>query len=82
MSVDVHGTCDPRFESVRRTFAGNLESGADVGASFAVTMNGEMVVDLWGGWADPGQLCVQQTCGMTPHDRITCRASRASRSSA
>ena len=55
MSTDVHGTCDPRFESVRRTFAGNLESGADVGASFAVTMNGEMVVDLWGGWADPGQ---------------------------
>ena len=54
MSVDVHGTCDPRFESVRRTFADNLESGADVGAAFAVTMNGEMVVDLWGGWADPG----------------------------
>jgi len=43
MSVEVQGTCDPRFESVRKTFA------------FAVTMNGEMVVDLWGGWADPGQ---------------------------
>ncbi|MCA6227713.1 MAG: beta-lactamase family protein [Phenylobacterium sp.] len=55
MSLEVHGTCDPRFESVRRTFAGNLESGADVGASFAVTMNGEMVVDLWGGWADAGK---------------------------
>ncbi|MCA3723816.1 serine hydrolase domain-containing protein [Phenylobacterium sp.] len=55
MSVEVHGTCDPRFESVRKTFAGNLESGADVGASFAVTLNGEMVVDLWGGWADAGK---------------------------
>jgi len=55
MSLEVHGTCDPRFEGVRKTFAGNLESGADIGASFAVTMNGEMVVDLWGGWADPGQ---------------------------
>ena len=55
MSTEVHGTCDPRFEGVRKTFAGNLESGADIGASFAVTMNGEMVVDLWGGWADPGQ---------------------------
>jgi CubicO group peptidase (beta-lactamase class C family) len=52
MSVEVHGTCDPRFDSVRKTFAGNLESGADIGVSFAVTMNGEMVVDLWGGWAD------------------------------
>ena len=55
MSLEVHGTCDPRFESVRRTFAGNLESGADIGASFAVTLNGEMVVDLWGGWADAGK---------------------------
>ena len=55
MSLEVHGTCDPRFEGVRKTFAGNLESGADIGASFAVTMNGEMVVDLWGGWADAGK---------------------------
>ena len=55
MSLEVHGTCDPRFEGVRRTFAANLENGADVGASFAVTIDGEMVVDLWGGWADPGQ---------------------------
>ena len=55
MSLEVHGICDPRFEGVRRTFAANLESGADVGASFAVTIDGEMVVDLWGGFADPGQ---------------------------
>ena len=55
MSLEVHGTCDARFEGVRRTFAGNLESGADIGAAFAVTMNGEMVVDLWGGWADAGK---------------------------
>ena len=55
MSLEVHGTCDPRFEGVRRTFAANLESGADVGAAFAVTIDGEMVVDLWGGFADPGQ---------------------------
>jgi CubicO group peptidase (beta-lactamase class C family) len=55
MSLEVHGTCDPRFEGVRRTFAANLESGADVGASFAVTIDSEMVVDLWGGFADPGQ---------------------------
>jgi CubicO group peptidase (beta-lactamase class C family) len=55
MSLEVHGTCDPRFEGVRRTFAANLENGADVGASFAVTIDGEMVVDLWGGFADPGQ---------------------------
>ena len=32
--------------------AGNLESGADCGASVAVVLEGELVVDLWGGWAD------------------------------
>jgi predicted O-methyltransferase YrrM len=28
------------------------ESGEDLGASLAVNIDGEMVVDLWGGWAD------------------------------
>jgi CubicO group peptidase (beta-lactamase class C family) len=46
------GTCDPRFSAVRDLFAANLTSGIDVGASFAVCRDGEMVVDLWGGFAD------------------------------
>jgi CubicO group peptidase (beta-lactamase class C family) len=50
--AEVSGTCDERFEAVRQTFEGNLESGADVGASVAVALDGELVVDLWGGWAD------------------------------
>lgn len=50
--ADVQGSCDPRFEAVRDILAANLESGADVGASTAVMLEGEMVVDLWGGWAD------------------------------
>ncbi len=33
-------------------FEGNFASGADVGASFCATLNGETVVDLWGGFAD------------------------------
>ena len=41
-----------RFAAVRGAFEQNLASGADVGASFAATVNGEMVVDLWGGGAD------------------------------
>jgi CubicO group peptidase (beta-lactamase class C family) len=48
----VHGHCDERFAAVRDVFANNLKSGLDVGASFAVTVEGEMVVDLWGGFAD------------------------------
>ena len=55
MSVEIHGTYDPRFEGVRAAFADNFARGADVGASFAATVNGEFVVDLWGGFADPGR---------------------------
>jgi CubicO group peptidase (beta-lactamase class C family) len=46
------GTCNARFEPLRELFAAKLESGEDLGASLAVTMDGDMVVDLWGGWAD------------------------------
>jgi CubicO group peptidase (beta-lactamase class C family) len=46
------GTCSAHFESVRELFASGLESGDDLGASFVVNIDGEMVVDLWGGWAD------------------------------
>lgn len=48
----VHGHCDEKFAAVRRAFAENLASNGDVGAAVAVTIDGETVVDLWGGWAD------------------------------
>lgn len=53
--AEVHGTCEPRFESVRTTLAGQLDRGEDVGASVAVFVHGEPVVDIWGGWADAEQ---------------------------
>ena len=52
MTID--GWTAPGFERVRDTFAGNLETGRDVGAAFAAYHRGERVVDLWGGVADPG----------------------------
>jgi CubicO group peptidase (beta-lactamase class C family) len=48
----VHGHCDSRFAAVQAAFANSLKSGDDVGASFAASIDGEMVIDLWGGWAD------------------------------
>lgn len=51
--TDVQGTVDPRFEAMREVLQRNLDSGADLGASVAVVLEGEPVVDLWGGWADP-----------------------------
>ncbi len=50
--AEVTGTCDDRFEAVRETLEANLDSGADIGASVAVVLDGEPVVDLWGGWTD------------------------------
>lgn len=47
----VSGTCDPAFTAVRDAFAANFVNGADVGASVAITIDGEFVVDLWGGTA-------------------------------
>ncbi len=46
------GYADERFAGVRDVFEDNLDSGADLGAAVAVTLDGETVVDLWGGWAD------------------------------
>src|ERR1700748_3194952 len=46
------GRLAPQFSAVRDLFESSFASGLEVGASFAASVNGEMVVDLWGGWAD------------------------------
>jgi CubicO group peptidase (beta-lactamase class C family) len=50
--TEIQGTCAPRFEAVRAAFAANFDRGLDVGSSVAVVLDGELVVDLWGGTAD------------------------------
>ena len=50
--IEIHGYCDPRFSAVKEVFAANFSSGADVGASFAATIDGKFVIDLWAGYAD------------------------------
>lgn len=51
----VHGLVQDRYEPVRAAFADNLASGADLGAAVCMTVDGEAVVDLWGGFADPAR---------------------------
>ncbi|MFF0039245.1 serine hydrolase domain-containing protein [Streptomyces mirabilis] len=48
----VHGHCDARFAAVRTAFEENFRDRAELGAAVTVTLDGETVVDLWGGWAD------------------------------
>jgi CubicO group peptidase (beta-lactamase class C family) len=51
--MTVQGTADPRFATVRAEFERNFAERGEVGASVCVTSDGETVVDLWGGVADP-----------------------------
>ena len=51
-AASVEGFCTPRFEPLRQLFCELIESGQDLGASLAVTVDGEFALDLWGGWAD------------------------------
>ncbi|MEV5895356.1 serine hydrolase domain-containing protein [Nonomuraea fuscirosea] len=44
--------CDPRFSRVREVFERNFADGEELGAAFAVYLDGEPVVDLWDGVAD------------------------------
>ena len=46
------GFVHDKFSPVREAFNANLSSGADVGAAFCATLEGETVVDIWGGFAD------------------------------
>jgi len=48
----VEGAVAPGFEAVREAFADNLRARGELGAAFAVTLDGQPVVDLWGGLAD------------------------------
>ncbi len=52
--MQTNGTCKPAFEAVRAAFAANFDAGLELGASVAVTVDGESVVDLWAGLATPG----------------------------
>lgn len=48
----VAGWCAPRFEAVRDAFVANFTDSDELGASLAIEIDGQPVVDLWGGYAD------------------------------
>ena len=51
--MEIHGTCEAGFGAVRDAFERNFAEGLEVGAAAAVTFEGEPVVDIWAGDADP-----------------------------
>ena len=48
----VNGRCDSRFKQIRDIFEANVASGDELGVSIAIDIDGEVLVDLWGGWRD------------------------------
>jgi CubicO group peptidase (beta-lactamase class C family) len=52
--ADIQGSYDDLFTAVPSALAALLDAG-DAGASVAVFVDGEPVVDVWGGFADPGR---------------------------
>src|ERR1700728_3133921 len=50
--AELSGTCDARFDGVREAVQRNIVSGEDVCASLVVALDGEIAVDLWGGFRD------------------------------
>ncbi len=50
--TDVTGHCHPDFEAVAEALATNLADGQELGEAVAVMVDGELVVDLWGGHRD------------------------------
>lgn len=50
--TEIRGHIAKGFEPVREAFAANFEDDGELGAGFAVILDGEPIVDLQGGWAD------------------------------
>lgn len=55
VELNIGGECTDRFAQVRDAFASNFAHNDELGAAFSVTLGGELVVDLHGGWADPAR---------------------------
>ena len=50
--IEINGFCESRFDIAKEAFMNNFEQFGEIGASFAVTLNGKTVVDIWAGYTD------------------------------
>lgn len=50
--LEIHGSCASNFGRVRDAFEGNFAQRGEIGAAVAVWVDGDLVVNLWGGSAD------------------------------
>ncbi|MGN6208566.1 serine hydrolase domain-containing protein [Asticcacaulis sp.] len=50
--TEISGICPPKFAAVKDAFAANFAEGKERGARFSAVIDGETVLDIWGGNAD------------------------------
>ncbi|TFG22782.1 MAG: class A beta-lactamase-related serine hydrolase [Promethearchaeota archaeon] len=50
--IEIKGYCNEKFNTVKDVFRANFEEDLEVGASFAVTIDGKHVIDIWSGYTD------------------------------
>jgi CubicO group peptidase (beta-lactamase class C family) len=50
--VEVSGFAPARFSEVKDAFAASFAAGDELGARFTLVEAGEVVLDIWAGWAD------------------------------
>ena len=48
----VQGHCDPKFEKVKHVLQKFIDEGEENGASICANIDGKVVIDIWGGFAD------------------------------
>ena len=51
-TIEIQGTVKDGFQRVKEAFAANFADHGEVGASLAVMADGDLVVDLWAGYAN------------------------------
>ena len=86
----VEGTCDARFAALRDIFEKSFADGEEIGAGICFYLDGETVVDLWGGHRDVAATqpwkrdtlvnVYSTTKGMTAHLRPPAGRARPARS--
>ena len=50
--LEIHGSASPGYEPAIAALRANFLERGDSGAAFAAVVDGEIVADLWAGWAD------------------------------
>jgi CubicO group peptidase (beta-lactamase class C family) len=50
--VEISGFAPARFSQVKDAFAASFAAGEELGARFTLVEAGEVVLDIWAGWAD------------------------------